>query len=121
MALGHPGRILLTSLVLAALAGCAAPSLRIPVSSRTHAFSPSEIMVPAGERFVLVYRNEEPGAQHNLAVYAREGGEPIAVGDSVVGPDAVTELEVSALAPGTYYFQCDIHPFMNGTITAESG
>ena len=47
-----------------------------------------------------------------------EGSSAIAVSDSIVGPGSVIELEVPALQPGSYYFQCDIHPFMNGTLTA---
>lgn len=112
-------RRFLVGLILLALAGCAPPSLRVAVSSDTHAFSPDRLLVPAGERFLLTYTNDEPGAQHNIAVYTEEGGDAIAVSDSIVGPDAVTEVEVPALDPGTYYFQCDIHPFMNGTLTAE--
>jgi PadR family transcriptional regulator PadR len=106
------------ALMLLALTACAPPSLRVSIYSDTHAFEPAVINVPAGERFILKYTNDEPGAEHNIALYIEEGGEAIAVSDSIVGPDAVTEVEVQALDPGTYYFQCDIHPFMNGILVA---
>lgn len=110
---------LTAALIVLTLAACAPPSLRVSVYSDTHAFSPDTITVPAGERFILEYTNDEPGSQHNIAIYTEEGGEPIAVSNDIVGPDAVTEVEVRELEPGTYYVQCDIHPFMNGTLIAE--
>jgi plastocyanin len=27
------------------------------------------------------------------------------------------EYQVPAIPPGTYYFQCDVHPTMNGSVT----
>jgi plastocyanin len=105
--------------MLLALTACAPPSLRVAVYSDTHAFEPAVVTVPAGERFILEYTNDEPDAQHNIAVYTEEGGEAIAVSEDIIGPDAVTEVEVRALDLGTYYFQCDIHPFMNGILVAE--
>jgi plastocyanin len=32
--------------------------------------------------------------------------------------NAVTTYDVPELEAGTYYFQCDVHPNMNGTVTA---
>jgi plastocyanin len=114
--------VALVASVSAALAGCAAPpTARVAVLSDSHAFSPEAIEAPAGEPFTLVYTNDEEWAEHNIAVYSRVGGEAIAVSESIVGPDAVTELVVPALAPGTYHLQCDIHPFMNGRLVIQGG
>ena len=43
----------------------------------------------------------------------------IVVGEVITGPDATTQIVVPALDAGTYYFQCDIHPDMNGTVVVS--
>lgn len=37
------------------------------------------------------------------------------MGEIFPGP-ATRDYDVPALEAGTYYFQCDIHPQMNGTV-----
>jgi hypothetical protein len=41
-------------------------------------------------------------------------------GELITGPDTI-EYEVPALDPGEFYFQCDVHPTMNGTWNAVEG
>jgi plastocyanin len=36
-------------------------------------------------------------------------------GDLVVGVKSV-DYQIPALKPGSYYFHCDVHPDMNGTV-----
>jgi plastocyanin len=36
-------------------------------------------------------------------------------GDLVTGATTAT-YDIPALPAGTYYFQCDVHPTMNGTV-----
>jgi plastocyanin len=81
------------------------------------AFVPVELEAPAGEAFTLAFANEDPGVQHNVAIYVDEGaGEPIAVGEQVAGP-ATTSLDVPSQEAGSYFFRCDVHPTtMTGTI-----
>ena len=43
----------------------------------------------------------------------------IFVGDLITGPDRVTQTFTAPAEPGTYYFQCDVHPFMNGAFIVE--
>ena len=58
---------------------------------------------------------------HNVAVYSEAdgGGDEIVIGDIITGPDVTTQVVVPALEPGTYYFRCDVHPEMEGTIVVE--
>jgi len=56
---------------------------------------------------------------HNVAVDTEEGGDEIVTGEVITGPDAETTITVPALEPGEYYFMCDVHPEMNGTIVVE--
>ena len=82
-------------------------------------FSSDRLTAPAGEAFVLTFDNEDDGVPHNVAIYTDESAaEGLFVGDVVDGPRTVT-YDVPALDPGTYYFRCDVHPQMNGTVEAS--
>jgi plastocyanin len=78
-------------------------------------FDADTIEAPAGEEFTITYTNAE-SQPHNVAIYTEEGGEEIVVGEVITGPDATTQIVVPALDAGTYYFRCDIHPEMDGTV-----
>lgn len=78
-------------------------------------FDATTIEAPANEEFNITFTNAE-SQPHNVAIYREEGGEQIAVGDVITGPDVTNQLAVPALEPGTYYFVCDVHPEMNGTV-----
>jgi uncharacterized membrane protein/plastocyanin len=81
-------------------------------------FLPSQIDAPAGEPFVLALENEDDGVQHNVAIYRDDSvKESLFIGDLVEGPTTVA-YDVSSLGPGVYYFRCDVHPQMNGTLEA---
>ena len=82
------------------------------------AFDASVIEAPAGEAFTISFTNND-SAPHNVTVYVSEGGDRIGEEGATIGQGETTELAVEALEPGTYYFQCDIHPDMNGTIVVE--
>jgi plastocyanin len=78
-------------------------------------FVPSRLTVPADEPFDLGFSNEDDGVQHNVAIYQDESAEEaVFVGDLVAGPTTITYRVPPLL--GTYYFRCDVHPQMNGTL-----
>jgi plastocyanin/uncharacterized membrane protein len=81
-------------------------------------FSSDRLNAPAGEPFSLAFDNEDDGVPHNVAIYTDDSAaQSLFVGDLVDGPKNVT-YDVPALGPGTYYFRCDVHPQMNGTLEA---
>ncbi len=92
-------------------------SAEVEISANNNEFSTDRLEVPAGEAFTLAFTNEE-NAAHNVAIYRTEGGEQIFIGEIFNGPDRTELYEVPALEPGEYYFQCDVHPQMNGTVVA---
>lgn len=117
--------------VLAACSGTsAAPATGSPVAPSTPAgdtvsitardleFGQSEVTVPAETPFDLVFDNQE-GAPHNVAIYSDStASTKVSVGDIFSGPAQKTQ-SVPALAAGTYFFRCDVHPDMQGSIVAE--
>ena len=81
-------------------------------------FVPSSLTVSAGETIGLAFENEDEGVPHNVSVYEDDSAaQSLFVGDLVEGPTSVT-YDVPALEPGEYYFRCDVHPQMNGTLEA---
>ena len=81
------------------------------------AFDASVIEAPAGAAFTISFTNND-SAPHNVSVYTEEGGDQIATSDPVNEGETL-EVEVPAQDAGEYFFVCDIHPDMNGTIVVE--
>ena len=88
------------------------------IAAQNLEFNTDTLLVPAGSEFTLSFTNNE-GQPHNVAIYREQGGEEIFVGEVITGPDNTVEYTIPALEVGTYYFQCDVHPDMNGTVQAE--
>jgi plastocyanin len=81
-------------------------------------FTTSEVAVPAGKAFQLTFDNRE-GPPHNVAIYTdASAGQAVFQGEIFGGP-AVKVYDVPALTAGTYFFRCDVHPDMQGTIVAK--
>ena len=90
----------------------------VDLSANNLEFDASVIEAPAGEEFTITFTNLE-SQPHNVAVDTEEGGDEIVTGDVITGPDVETTITVPALEPGEYYFVCDVHTNMNGTIVVE--
>lgn len=82
-------------------------------------FDQSTITVAAGKPFTITFDNED-SVPHNVAIF--EGtdatGKNVFRGALDAGPKTLT-YDVPALPAGTYYFHCDVHPTMNGTLVAK--
>jgi len=91
------------------------------------AFDPTCLVAPAGEPFTIEFDNKDPAATtgpHNIVIATDEAStstNPIFRGDLVPGPDTV-EYEVPAIDDaGSYFFHCEVHPSMTGTLAVISG
>ncbi len=90
----------------------------VTVAAKDLKFSVTELTVPADEAFDLVFDNQE-SAPHNVAIYIDSSASTkIFVGEIFSGPAQKTQT-VPALAAGTYFFRCDVHPDMQGSVVAE--
>jgi len=123
-------RILLTFLVVALAmisAACSSATAK-PQPSGTVAhgptvvakdikFAPATVEVKAGQAFTLHLDNQE-AAPHNIAIFTDSSAStPVSTGDVVSSGKA--EQVVPALTAGTYFFRCDVHREMTGTIVAK--
>ena len=91
---------------------------KVAISADKLKFDVGTITAKAGEAFTITFTNKE-GQPHNVAVYRSKGGENIVRGEIITGPDKSNEISVPALAAGTYYFQCDVHPEMSGSVVVS--
>ena len=113
-------------LALAACSGGAsatAPSVSadpnaIQISANNLKFSTATLSAPAGKAFQIQFNNQE-GAPHNVAIYKNESASEKVFGqDPFSGPKSVV-YQVGPLTAGSYFFRCDVHPDMKGTLTAQ--
>jgi plastocyanin len=80
-------------------------------------FDHAELQVPAGMAVSLVFENRE-AAPHNVSIYADESAdEALFVGEIFGGP-GTRQYQLPALGAGAYFFRCDVHPDMRGTLVA---
>jgi plastocyanin len=80
-------------------------------------FDTDRIVLVANEPNEIEFENKD-SAPHNIAIYEDEGaGEPLFQGEQI-GASTIT-YEIDGPEPGNYYFQCDVHPDMNGEAVSE--
>jgi plastocyanin len=87
------------------------------IVAKDMAFSPASVEVKAGANFTLHLDNQE-SAPHNVAIYTdSSASQKVSIGEIVSSKKA--DQVVPALAAGSYFFRCDVHPSMTGTIVAK--
>jgi plastocyanin len=118
------GLVAFAAITAACSSASAQPAVSGPVDpngptivAQNNAFSPSTVEVKAGSAFVLHFENKD-AAPHNVAVYKdASASEKVSVGDII--SSSMAHQNVPALAAGTYFFRCDVHHEMTGTITVK--
>jgi plastocyanin len=95
--------------------GAQEPLSEVTIIAQGLAFDISELSFPADTPVVIRLDNQDE-VPHNVAIYVSQGGDPLFQGELVTGPTQA-EYDVPPMAPGEYYFQCDVHPTMSGTVT----
>ena len=90
------------------------------VTAANVAFDTDSIELKAGEEATIEFKNEDAASvPHNIAIYEDDSAsKEIFVGDEIPGGQEIT-YTFEAPKPGEYYFQCDVHPAMNGTVTVK--
>jgi plastocyanin len=83
------------------------------------AFEEKELKLPADTPSTLTFENKDP-FEHNVSIYedSSASGEPLFTVTPFPGP-ATKTFDVPPMPAGEYYFHCDIHPVMNGTVVVS--
>jgi plastocyanin len=119
--------LLLLALVLVACGGASAAPTGSPapvdpdalqISSKDLKFSTDKLVAPAGKAFQIAYDNQE-GAPHNIAIYTDSSASTKLFGEEPISGPKQVVYNVPALDAGTYFFRCDLHPDMKGTLEAK--
>jgi plastocyanin len=101
----------------ASASGAPPPPGGTTVTAQNLAFSPTEITLPADTASTITFDNEDSGVPHNIDIFSDASyTTSVFKGDLVTGV-ATQTYDVPALAAGTYYFRCDVHTNMTGTVT----
>jgi plastocyanin len=93
------------------------------IAAQNLAFDLKELALKSGAPTVITFANNEALA-HNLAIYnnqqdAATQQNAIFDGKTFTGP-ATERYRLKALTPGSFFFQCDVHPAqMAGTVKVE--
>jgi len=91
------------------------------------AFDPTCLVAPAGKPFTIEFDDKDPVAtvgSHNIVIAKDEASistNPIFRGDLVAGPDTVAYKVPAIDEAGSYFFHCEVHPSMTGTLAVISG
>ncbi len=96
------------------------PSTVLALTAKNLKFDKKALATTANADVVLSYDNEDSGTLHNLSIYqSKDGKGKIFTGDLFAGKKSV-EYRFRAPDTGVYYFRCDAHPDMNGTLTVKA-
>jgi plastocyanin len=106
----HPGTAMEGTITVAEGAGGAR------VVAQNTAFDTDELHLPADTATTLTLDNQD-AAPHNVSIYEDDtaSGEPLFTFEAFTGPAEETH-DVASIPEGEYYFRCDVHPTMEGTV-----
>lgn len=98
------------------------PDINVEIAAEnSNEFTANEMVLPSAVEVGVVFDNREAGVPHNWSLYTSDAAtEAIVIGNVITGP-ATDDVIFTSPDPGEYYFQCDIHPNMNGQLVTEEG
>ena len=78
-------------------------------------FDQKALAVPPEREITVTFVNQDSGVLHNLAIYTDKSAKTKIFASSPF-PGVKTETyRFTSPAPGTYFYRCDVHPYMQGT------
>lgn len=93
------------------------PPTSAEITAEGIAFNSASLVLQAGIPVTIDFDNQDAGIPHNVAVYTdKTATTKIFAEPPFAGPRRMT-YSFTAPQAGTYYFRCDAHPTMEGTIT----
>ena len=104
----------------AAASEAADEEVKLTLVAQNTKFDKTTLEAPAGEDVALTMENKD-SIEHTFSLYETAGAtEKLAGGQAFSGPAFLTYQFTAPETPGTYHFQCDIHPTaMNGDFVVK--
>ncbi len=82
-------------------------------------FDKTELAIPANTGVKITADNaDQGGIPHNFAVYADDSASELIGGTEICEAPCRRELTLN-LEPGEYFFRCDVHQQMSGTLIVQ--
>lgn len=92
------------------------PSAPVNIAAKDIVFNSDTMAFNANAPSTIVFDNQDGGVPHNVAIYENaDFSGTIFQGELITGVKKVT-YAFTAPAAGTYFFKCDVHPPMKGTV-----
>ena len=118
------GLVALAAISAACSSAVAQPTASWPVDpngptivAKDMKFAGGPVEVKAGANVTIHFDNQD-AAPHNVAIFTdSSASSPISIGEVV--SSGKKDQVVPALKPGSYFFRCDVHHDMTGTIVAK--
>jgi plastocyanin len=100
----------------AAASASAPPEADVSITAKDSKFDQAALTLPAGQPAEIFFKNLD-GLPHNVAIYAdASASTKLFVGETITN----ASYKVPALTAGQYFFRCDVHPEMVGTVKVGS-
>ncbi len=91
----------------------------LQISAQNIQFDTDCLAAPAGKAFTVTFTNKDEGVPHNWEAFTDQSASQ-RIGGATDASDTITTgsvtYDVDALDAGQYYFHCDVHPTMSGTL-----
>lgn len=101
-------------------ATCQPNGTRLRITAQDNLFDQQCLAGPAGTALVITLDNKDQGVVHNLAIYSDPQRTRTLFKGELVQGAATVAYHLPALPPGSYFFQCDVHPqTMTGTFVVR--
>jgi plastocyanin len=94
------------------------PVTAVTLIAKNISWDASQLLFKANSAVTVTVDNQDAGVPHNFAIWSdpnRLQNEIYTPKKDVTGP-AKADYVIPPLKAGTYYFECDIHKNMNGTL-----
>jgi plastocyanin len=82
-------------------------------------FDSRALAAPANTMVSLTFSNDDSGVLHNVAFYKDRSAREKIFASELISGKKVESYEFQTPGPGQYYFRCDAHPDMNGTLFVQ--
>lgn len=96
-------------------------SAPIPIAAKNIEFDKDVLGLEPGVENVVEFANNDASIPHNVAIYTDESAsEELFIGE-VFNGIATKAYQVPPIEAGSYFFRCDVHPDMKGTVEVAEG